>query len=253
MVRVDNLRAANSGAEGAGAVTLQLRLVAMPSDRVRGIYDIKGKPDRMPDRSLFLHPDVVPDYLAIADQVVVSDMFRDATGSLLAKRSKRGAAAPGYSAHNYGLAIDIDIAATRHNLRATSKGDLDAKMAAHGFVCLRTDHDTGGFESWHYTHLGRGYQVTSHEEYLTAETEARIRQFYAAQWRPTAWQCQEALARLRLYHGEIDGILGPLSIEAMTAFKRTWGLFNGRPWDAKARRTLAYVAAERVIEPLVTG
>lgn len=231
---------------------LTLALEQLDQAAVRGIYG--DRRDRMPTRALWLHPDAAAAFRSIAGWAVVSDMFRTPESSLRAVREGRGAQPPGYSAHNYGLAIDLaltdsnrehgDGALTRLGRemfggRRASKAELDAEMERHGWYCHRRDH-TLGFESWHYNFLGVGAVVAG--AITSDEVEARIQQLYGAQLGPDTRECQRLLAKLKLYGGDVDGIVGPQTREAVRTFERAWQLNVDSTLDARTRRTLAYVA-----------
>jgi hypothetical protein len=218
---------------------MRLALTAVPA--CLGIYDVRGVPHKsMPPRMRWLHPDAAQSFAEIAGWAVVSDMFRSPESSLAAVRAGRGAQPPGYSAHNYGLAIDVDIAASMKGAKLKSKKALDEAMKAQGWWCHRLD-GVLGFEAWHYNFLGVGAKVAGS---LTGdEVERRIVELYGAELAPDERECQRLLAKLRFYGGEVDGDVGPLTREAARAFERAWGLNVDGVLDAKTRRTLAYVAA----------
>lgn len=220
---------------------LVLSLVPVPP--CLGIYDVAGIPHKsMPARMRYLHPDAARAFAEISPWAVVSDMFRSPESSLRAVREGRGAQPPGYSAHNFGLAIDLDIAASMRGLGVHTKIALDAEMERHGWFCHRRDHVVGS-EAWHYNYLGAGAKVAG--TLTSDEIEARIVALYGPALSPDDRECQRLLGKLHLYSGEADGDLGPLTREAARAFERAWGLNVDGVLDARTRRTLAYVAAER--------
>lgn len=222
-------------------MTMHLSLVPVPP--CLGIYAVAGLGFKsLPPRMRYLHPDAARAFAAISGWAVVSDMFRSPESSLRAVREGRGARPPGYSAHNYGLAIDVDIKASMRGLGVATKAALDAAMEAHGWLCHRRDHIVAS-EAWHYNYLGVGAKVAG--ALTSDEIEARIVALYGAALTPDDRECQRLLAKLRFYSGEIDGDVGPLTREAARAFERAWGLNVDGVLDAKTRRTLAYVAADR--------
>ena len=221
-------------------MSLSLNLTAVPP--CHGIYTVKGIPFKsMPPRMLFLAPDAAVAFATVAEWAVVSDMFRSPESSLQAVRDGRGAMPPGYSAHNYGLAIDIDIAATMKNLGMKAKAALDEWMASFGWYCHRRDHVIAS-EAWHYNYLGVGATVAG--ALTSDEIEAAIVKRYGAELAPDDAECQRLLAKLGMYGGDPDGIIGPKSREAVRAFERAWGINADGVLDAKTRRTLAFVARE---------
>lgn len=220
---------------------LKIALCKLP-DTVLGIYG----PDknRMPERARYLHPDAAKVFHVAG--FVVSDIFRSAEASLAAVKAGRGAQPPGYSAHNFGLAIDLDVRSTMklgNNLK--TKADLDDVMEKDGWFCHRRDHKLD-HESWHYTFLGVGAQVSPRFQTIVYHTEARIMEFYGQSLAPNDLECQKLLQKIGLYGGALDGDIGPLSKAAVEVFRRGWGLY-GKGLDQKTRRTLAYVACERVV------
>jgi len=221
-------------------LTLELR--ALANEEVRGIYG--DNENEMPKRCRFLHPEAFDSYLEMKQQVVVSDMFRSPESSLEAVRRGRGAQPPAYSAHNYGLAIDLEIKQTMKELGVKSKAALDEEMESRGWFCHRRDHELE-HEAWHYNFLGRGTQIGSQFRSTSGWIEARIGQIYGAFFDLDEKEAQIALQKLRLYGGAIDGKIGPISREAISAFQRTWGLPESGRLDTRTKRTLAYVAAER--------
>lgn len=238
------------------AGVLILDLARLPQNRVVGIYTIHGVKNRMPERALFLHPTaadcflkppVTPRQDALVDLVVVSDIFRSPESSLEAVRAGRGAAAPGYSGHNYGLSIDLDVAASMRRSKCKTKAELDTMMVAAGFYCHRRDHKITPLkgESHHYNFLGIGTVIAPRFTTTSGYLEAAIQKMYGEDLVLDARDAQAALKRLKLYSGEVDGLFGRLSKEALRAFQRTWRLPDTGLLDKKTQRTLAYVACER--------
>lgn len=221
---------------------LTLSLASLSAEAVHGIYG--PSKNQLPARMRFLRPDAAASYLQLSDFLVVSDMFRSPESSLQAVREKRGAQPPAYSAHNYGLAIDIDIDAAKRRWRAPSKAELDARMESSGWFCHRRDHGTG-HEAWHYNFLGVGTEIPPHLSNTASTVEARIVELHGAQLAPDDAASQEMLTKLRLYAGDIDGDIGPLSREAIRVFQRAWGLPETGGLEPRTRRTLAYVSCER--------
>lgn len=228
---------------------MRLLLSTVPADTV-GIYTINGVPNRMPARSLFLAPEAAASFRTKLHQfVVISDALRSAESSLNAVKRGRGAQPPGYSAHNYGLAIDLSTTATRRRGSIKSKAVLDEIMEAHGWFCHRRDHLLE-HESWHYNFLGVGYKVSPKQRTTSPDVEALMLQRYGADLAPNDTECQVMLKELRMYSGAIDGDIGPLSREAISAFQRAWAspkLHTTGKLDDRTRRTLAFVTAEREV------
>lgn len=222
---------------------LKIKLTNVPP--CLGIYDVKGVDHpSMPARMRLLHPEAADAFHTISDSVTVSDMYRSPESSLQAVRSGRGALRPGYSAHGFGFAIDIDIHTTMKAIKAKTKVELDEFMEKHGFYCHRQDHRIDS-EAWHYNFLGFGAMVSG--RLSSDEVEELIMSLYGAELSPSDTECQRLLAKLRMYGGEIDGDIGPRSREAIRVFKRAWGLLPDDHIDTIFRRTLAFVACEHEI------
>lgn len=229
-------------------MTLVLRLMNIPADKTIGCYDgnRNGKvDDPLPARMRFVHPSAASDFLVIAPYVVVSDLFRSPESSLAAVRAGRGAKAPGFSAHNFGLAVDIDVGAAMKKTRLKTKRDLDGWLSDNGWWCHRVDHQITPLkgESHHYNYLGRDFVLPPGAKSTAPSIEARIVALYGNDFLLCAKDLQWALRTLRLYAGEIDGDAGPLTREAVRAFQRTWNLPDTGKADAKTQRTLAYITS----------
>lgn len=228
-----------------------IQLQRLPAS-ILGIYG--PRKDLLPERMRLLHPDAAASLLAMEGtprRLRISDMFRSAEASLNAVFEKRGVQRPGYSGHNFGFSIDIDVGDCMRRF-GMNKRQLDEHLAACGWVCHRKDHALGD-ESWHYNFVSTGSEAA---RYLAASTrststapalEARIREHYGAAMDLSPTEVQGALRRLRLYSGAVDGDLGPLSRQAIRIFQRAWGLAITGSVDAITARTLAFVAAELVI------
>lgn len=235
---------------------LVLDLTAVP--KVLGIY---GKSKNLfPANMSFLHPEAAEAFAAlpkaIGAPVRVSDMFRTAEQSMLAMQQKAGVQPPGYSAHNYGLAIDVDVDSMLTSTKAASKKELDALFATCGWYCHRRD-GRRGFEDWHYNFLGAGAEkllaMPECAKNTAAAVEARIVKLYGKAFKLKATDAQSALTDLRLYSGALDGKIGPRTTEAIKAFQRTWKLDVTGELNEETMRTLAYVACAVSNEQEVLG
>lgn len=227
---------------GAGVTP---RLVLQAVDVPHGSYDLNGDgvAAEMPARACFLAPDAAAAWAPMADLVVVSDMWRSPDSSKAAVAAGRGAAAPGFSGHNYGLSIDIDVQKTKKRLGLTLKAELDVWMNAHGWWCWREDHAEPKWspkpnEAWHYNFAPNGVKYEDGHCVRWLQLEIR-RRYPVPDLRPIDDE-QHDLAELGLYHGRIDGKAGPLTTQARIAFLASWGC----PRQLYAR-TLWFVAEAR--------
>lgn len=230
---------------------LSLSLVRVPN--VLGIYGTNK--DQFPARMSLLHPDAAEAFAAAQTKLGVklrcSDMFRTAEQSLQAMQEKAGVQPPGFSLHNYGIAIDIDTDAMLKETKL-SKPELDAAMREGGWWCHRKDGKRG-MEDWHYNHLGTGAAAdklllaSAKSTNTSAAGDARIQGLYAEGLKLDAKEVQECLAHIKLYGGEADGLIGPRTKQALMAFQRAWKLQPSGQVDEKTERTLAYVSASVVV------
>ena len=224
---------------------LQIKLVRVPN--VVGIYGKSGK--EFPARMAFLQPDAAAAYAAASKlKLVVSDMLRSAEESLMARQQKSGVQPPGFSAHNYGFAIDI---ATDAVLKATklTKPALDKELEEYGWYCHRKDGKRG-MEDWHYNFLGNRdeaapfLKVCERSSNRSGAIEAKIKAVFGDGLKLTPEEAQTALSKLKMYRGEIDGKFGNQSKTALMIFQRAWKLPETGALDDKTERTLAFVTAE---------
>jgi hypothetical protein len=206
----------------------------------------------LPKRMLLLEPRAALAFAradkGLGGNLVCSDMFRSGESSLEAVASGRGAQPPGYSAHNFGLAIDVAVSQTL-NKTSLRYDDLLSYLAGHGWHCYRRD-GLQGPESWHFNYLGD--MAPKILPTLTIGRWARAaEELIWAHYGPSLGLdrkgVQTCLQRLRLYNGDIDGDLGPISRRAMEAFGRAWQT-NTDPENERFQRTLAFVAAYYAIE-----
>lgn len=238
---------------------LKVNLVQL--DNVLGIYG--STKDVMPARMARLHPEAAAAFqaaeAALGQRIRVSDMFRTAEQSLQAMQEKKGVQPPGWSLHNYGIAIDVAVDAMLPAFKG-SKAELDLFMKGFGWWCHRRDSKRG-FEEWHYNYLGpTGQQLIEAADKpkprtsTSAAADARIQALYGEGLALTLTEVQECLAHLKLYGGEIDGKIGPRSKEALMVFQRAWRLEATGTMNEKTERTLAYVSADiEVAKPAAVG
>jgi hypothetical protein len=225
-------------------------LVELPNT-VLGCYKDKvtGAYLPLPARMRFLHPDAAKSFLAIDAgpyRIRVSDMFRSPLESLRARAEKKGVQPPGYSAHNYGFAIDVDLDWTM-KAHGWTKAGLNRFMESHGWYCHRAD-DLGGFEAWHFNYFGREaarYLPFAGRGTRDKAVERKMQDYYGKFWLLSPEEVQGTLKSLKLYSGEIDGKIGPVSREAIMAFQRQMKLTPTGEASPQTKRMLAISASEK--------
>jgi D-alanyl-D-alanine carboxypeptidase len=221
---------------------LTLKLVKLPST-LRGIYG--ANKNMLGAAQLYAHPDLaksIDDTEKAGLHLIYSDIFRSAKSSLEAMRKKPGLVQPpGNSAHNFGLAVDLDVDALMKELRLT-KRQLDELLASFGLFCHRIDHALGA-ESWHYNALGDdpkkwlGFMRSSTANCI----EQKIQALYGNQLRLTRDEVSRAL--------DILGFLGVSRTtsditEAIRRFQSQWDLVPDGDAGLKTQRLLAYLTAK---------
>jgi hypothetical protein len=199
----------------------------------------------VPRRMKFLHPTVVDDFLALlqdAPFLAFTDVYRDPKASLAARLAgKRGVQRPGFSAHNFGFAVDVAVEQVLKD-GAIAYSTLLEIMGRRNFSCHRSDGKLG-FESWHFSHLKPFADAKAHPG--ASGPQKWIAEVYGAQLDGDEAWTQTLLGKLGLYKGPVDGDFGPKSRAALRQFEQDWGLpVDGIP-DAVSNRTLAAVTAEK--------
>ena len=223
---------------------LTISLKRLPS--VLGIYG--PNKDQFPARMSMLHPSAAAAFEAvqglIGQKLRCSDMYRTPAESLAAMQTKRGVQPPGFSAHNFGFAIDIDTDAMLTALKVT-KPVLDTTMQSKGWYCHRKDGKRG-MEDWHYNFLGDDptrWLASASATSTAGAVEAKITTVYGAAFKPDAAGAQAMLKKLGHYTGAIDGAFGPASRAALKSFQTAVKMAATGEWDIRTLRTLAVSAA----------
>ena len=229
-----------------------MQLLLQSIGKVRGCYGPNR--DQFPARAAFLAPDAAQSLTGMisdlgSDRVAFSDIWRSGEASLAAVQAKSGVQAPAYSGHNFGVSFDLDVEYTLRALGSDYPRLLQI-LEAHGWYCYRRDKKRGP-EDWHFNFFGDDAPVFLRK--LTAGhvtwpqgAEQAIQKHYPQQmFALTPAEIQGSLKQLGLYSGDLDGSLGPLSLQAVRAFCRAWKLAEGVT-DDRFKRTLAFVSASIV-------
>lgn len=199
-----------------------LLLNALDPTKILGIYG--ASKTRFPRRMSYLHPNAAEHFLSVnhdsGGNIVLSDMYRTAAASLSARYPiskwlpRRSIQPPGYSAHNFGLAIDVAVSETLKRMNMT-KSEFDFFMADHGWWCHRLDHLRGS-EDWHYNYLGISHLHDKRDRRTAPAVERLIQQLYANEWNNIdVDECLDLCAMpdvkmfQRDWYLKVDGIVGP--------------------------------------------
>lgn len=226
---------------------MELLLSKVPE--VRGIYN-----NKIPAWARYLHPQACQSLLQVeaVRPLVYTGIWRSSNASLWASKNKQGVLLPGFSAHGYGLAIDIAIDLSVDNQK-TGYSDLLELMRTYGWYCHRQDHQRG-FEDWHFNYLGKteaAHWLSFTDQPRSATwhlaIEEKIKSLYQSSWNLSIKQCQDALKKLKFYEGKLDGIWGGLSVAALQAFQRAYTLAQNAYPTAIDMRVLAFATATKKV------
>ena len=217
---------------------MQLVLSQLP-ESILGIYG--PNKNLLGARQRYLHPSAAASIMAMeaaGTRLRFSDMLRSPMESLHAMQVKRGVQPPGFSGHNFGFSIDIDVGDCIKRLSLVNKSGLDVWMNARGWFCHRKDHALDA-ESWHYNFFG-----DSQGEYLAAcgptstsgGLEAKIKKIYGATFQITPDDIEQALDKLGYAN--------------LGVFQTALHLPINDTVDERCMRTLAVAASDQQIVPV---
>jgi hypothetical protein len=208
---------------------------------------------QLPARMLFLAPDAAASLCRLESAsggLVYTDMFRSAESSLAAFKNRRGALRPGFSPHNFGLAVDLALGELRAGgLRFDV---LEKLMADFGWFCHRRDGNGIGHEAWHFNFLGPeprqflAYAEEKRPQTWSLPVEKHIQARHGRWLKMDITEAQAALAGLGLQPGRADGVLGPRTRAAVAEFQRRW-LIDEKGLGPITQRTLAYLTVKKEI------
>ena len=182
------------------------------------------------------------------DGLVYTEMWRDAVDSMLARRLK-GSSLIGYSPHNYGLAVDIDVP-TILNQKKIRYEDLLWLMKRRGWYCFRRDGAENQVGSGHFDFLGDN----ADDKYLSRCTldpttwqtsaELRIWERHNKDFQMKVEEVQAQLSKVGFFREPFTGKLDIYTREAITSFQRAWDLVQTGSPDMTLCRALAFVTAD---------
>lgn len=185
------------------------------------------------------------------DGLIYRDIWRDAVSSLVAKRMRKTGELPGYSAHNYGLAVDLNVEAILSQKKIRYE-DLLWIMKRRGWYCFRRDGVEGQSGSDHFNFLGE-----SADHYLSkctldpttwgSASEIKIWEFYHSEFQLSTKDVQLKLAKIGFFHAPFTEQRDIYTREAIMAFQRAWDLTQSGSPDMTLCRVLSFVTAEVTI------
>jgi hypothetical protein len=216
-----------------------MKLVLQQIPKVRG--DVR-RPFLAPDAALSLASIEVD-----TDGLIYTEMWRDGVDSLLAKRMK-GSSLVGYSPHNFGLAIDIDVEKILDQKKIRYE-DLLWLMKRRGWYCFRRDGVQDQAGAGHFNFLGEGadkYLAKSNQDPITWQTvaEFRIWERHGTEFQLETKEVQIRLSKLGLFTEPFTGQRDLYTREAIIAFQRAWDLAQTGSPDMTLCRALSFVTAD---------
>ena len=188
----------------------------------------------------------------------VSDMIRSPDASLRARLRKRGVQLPGYSGHNFGISIDIDV--------ASILGDIDlgwdefkSRMVQLGATPYNKTSGASDFEAWHWNLLDLSYKGLPWgtkgrdvEDWITTTFGDQL--YIGCEDHRSYWRAvQKAMAEFKFYDaGGIDGLPGPMTRAGLEQFRtgaklRKKQQGGGLHLSSTEERVLAAILARRTI------
>lgn len=181
------------------------------------------------------------------DGLVYSDLWRDSVDSLLVRRLK-GSSSVGYSPHNYGLAVDLDVP-TILDQKKIRYEDLLWLMKRRGWYCFRRDGVPDQAGANHFNYLGDDasrYISKSTQDPTTWQTvaELKIWERHSRDFRMETPEVQARLAKIGLFTEPFTGQRDLYTREAILAFQRAWDLIQTGSPDMTLCRALAFVTAD---------
>lgn len=206
-------------------------------DTLRGPDD-EGYGGRFPKRASMLHPEAARSLLRLEEAsggLVYTDAYRSPEAQRDAHRRKGGTQPVGFSAHGYGLAVDLDVGGTLRRSSVRRYPQLVDLMGEHGWYCHRRDLDPTAGESWHFNYLG-----PQAEQHL-AKADPQRHSTWAL---PAESRIQELYGDgFKLSSAGVSAALTAGSYPGVEAFQRDWDLKVDGVAGPVTQRVLAYVTA----------
>ncbi len=185
--------------------------------------------------------------------LVYTDMWRDPVGCMLARRVRHSSLSPGYTAHSYGLAVDLDLKTILDEKKIRYE-DLLYVMKKRGWFCHRRDGQVDQAEAEHFNFLGdmgEKYIVKTSMDPVTwgRPAEERVYEIHGKDFQTSLPECQRLLAKIGLYNGPFTDTHDQYTREAILAFQRTWDLVDDGTANPTFCRVLSYVSATLELRP----
>lgn len=182
------------------------------------------------------------------DGLIYKDMWRDAVATMAARRIRKSGQLPGYSPHNYGLSVDLDVEALLEQKKIRYE-DLLWLMKKRGWYCFRRDGVEGQTGYDHFDFLGESadyYLSKCNQDPSTWSNaiEIKIWESYGQNFQTSTKEVQLQLAKIGFFKEPFTEHRDMYTREAIMAFQRAWDLIQSGSPDMTLCRVLAFVTAD---------
>lgn len=182
------------------------------------------------------------------DGLIYKDMWRDAVATMAARRIRKSGQIPGYSPHNYGLSVDLDVEALLEQKKIRYE-DLLWLMKKRGWYCFRRDGVEGQTGYDHFDYLGESadyYLSKCNQDPATwgNAIEIKIWEFYGQNFQASTKEVQLQLSKIGFFKEPFTEHRDMYTREAIMAFQRAWDLIQSGSPDMTLCRVLAFVTAD---------
>jgi hypothetical protein len=186
--------------------------------------------------------------------LVYADLWQDGISVLCARRRDPDNPRPGYSSHQFGFGIDIDLRATLEKTRYVYQ-DLVKLLQDHYWYCYRRDGEPDLPGSEHFDYFGEHatkylLKATHDPIKWPRAAEERIHELHGESFGLSVTQVQQGLAKLSLFSMPVTGDVDNYTREALFAFQRAWRLAESGAPDISTCRVLSVLTADLEIAPV---
>jgi hypothetical protein len=201
----------------------------------------------------YLDPAAAESFVAMEKEVgklICLTMWWGPEHNLISKRLNKEVEPPGYSGHNFGFSIDLNLTDTLRTLKISYEVLLQ-RMKKFGWYCHRHDKEPQAPYSDHFNYLGAdGAAALAIVENMNPESwgravEHHIVDRYGRFLHLSPAQVQGTLSAMKMYSGACTGNIDIMSREAILCFQRAWGLAETGDISIVLQRVLAFVGANR--------
>jgi hypothetical protein len=186
--------------------------------------------------------------------LVYSDVWQDSVAVLIASRISQNGPRPGYSSHQFGLGVDLDLTASLDRLKI-SYPELLKLLEKNFWYCYRRDGEPSLCGSEHFDYFGEKawryvFIATNDHRKWNRAAEERIYELYGDDFKLSVSQVQSGLSELGIYALPVSGELDAYTREALMVFQRAWKLPEDGTANMSTCRVLSVLTADLEIFPV---